>query len=102
MEELLSKPDFDVDISEALWYASFSGCKEGVNLLLKWGAQANRYNDWEDEYTLQVAAKKGHCDVVKVLIRECAKIRGHEERLLHALVSACKEGHEDIVDLLLA
>ena len=84
------------DVDYILWTAADSGNVRVVQLLLDWPANANSYNG----HSLSHAARRGHVDVVRMLLHAEMPAFANANRS-YALFEAAKCGHSGVVRLLL-
>jgi uncharacterized membrane protein YgcG len=86
----------------ALGYAARLGLADAANVLLRRGADVNRYDADPAARPLMAAAKYGHADVVRALCKAGAKINEVEAASgMTALHAATRGGHTAAVRVLL-
>lgn len=87
----------------ALYYATQGGHEDVVGLLLSKGAQAN-IADYDKRTPLMVASEQGHVDVVRMLVHSLGlqALEAKDQKGQTALYHAAIQGHEEIVEVLLA
>lgn len=89
-----SKDDFD---RTPLCLATLEGYEGSVKVLLENGANVKN----EDKYLLHVAARRGHCKVVELLLHYEADINCQDAQGRTPLHVAVEEGHYHVVNALL-
>ena len=106
VELLLDAPTISInarkaDGATALFDAAQENFPRIVELLIKRGADVNLMLD-PGTTALDIAAHRGHVEVVRVLLRAPAIEVNHTTKsVMTALAMACAEGHQDVVTLLL-
>lgn len=101
---------FKADQVEALLWATKKGSIKEVEALIAQGVDVNAQNS-SGQRALHMASKKGHTDIVKLLLAQpgidvnasayLSRYRGTNDLGTTALHEAAYEGHADIVKLLL-
>jgi ankyrin repeat protein len=92
-------------LNHALFVAVYKGDVNSARDALERGADVNSRDDYSKETALMGAAKKGHREVVELLIAKGADVNaviGSSQNRCGALTYAARENHVDIVRLLIA
>jgi len=71
-----------------------------VQALLKWGADVNAKEIYDETTALMWAAEKGHTDTVQALLAKGADVNTKDIFGQTALIRAKKKGHKEIVIML--
>ena len=87
----------------SLSLAAEEGYEDVVRLLLEYGAK-DKVGNFEDRRltALGFAAKNNHISFAKMLLDRGSKIDAKDEHRITPLIRAAREGHEDMVKLLLS
>ena len=94
----------NLEMGAVLSFASISGCKRVVKILLKRNIQVNFVPPWifDGGSPLILAAEKGHFEVVKLLIeKERILVNQVDNNGYSALMVATRCGHLEVVKLLI-
>ena len=89
-------------LMEPLCTASWDGDLEAVRSLLRVRADVNAREPKRQATGLIRAAKAGHTEVVRELVKAGARLEAKDVDDMTALVVACQNGHIDVVRALLA
>jgi ankyrin repeat protein len=98
---------FSLNADDALIKSCFDGDIIGLNIAISRGAKVNRRNKTKDKpisghYPLTIASQQGNFEICKILIEEYeADIDVMTPSGWTSLCYACKEGHQEIVKLIL-
>ena len=85
----------------ALMFAAFVGHVKVAAMLLDHGAKINVESDSNKDSPLTFACRKGHCDVVELLLERNANIEYCNKEGLTPLMLAALRGHTDVAQKLL-
>lgn len=115
-----SEPTPQLTAVDRFWLfgaACSNGDEIGVRILLRLGADVDGFNDYkkfqdagyvensgwgvEPSWPINQAARKGHTNIVKILIEEGAKLDSFDGEGNTALINAAYHGHMEIVKMLL-
>ncbi|KAF1825177.1 ankyrin, partial [Dissoconium aciculare CBS 342.82] len=96
-------PNFaeSVGFGSALYYASYMGLESVVRKLLQTGADVTASQGGSHDFPLQAAAAAGHQGTVQILIDNGADINAQDCFSRNALIDAARNGHAEVVSLLL-
>ena len=92
--------DCDDEGRNALFWSSYFGHKESVQILLDKGADVNA-RGWRHGNALQAASRGGYKQIVQILLNKGADVNAQRGGDGNALVAASIGGHEQIVQMLL-
>lgn len=94
------KPKYGYLVQTPMELAAIEGHSETVGALLDCGAKP-RWDSWFGMYAATWAAKKGHADVIRILLDKRPRNIDAHAWFGPAMLTACLRGSREILDLLL-